>query len=85
MKLSKNLYLRQPENEDYVKVDDFNHNSDILDTNMYQVKEEIKRKAPIDSPQFFGNPMVYNSDTKEFESIATKNDITNKLIVKEIE
>lgn len=84
MKVTDNMKLRKPESEDYVKVEDFNHNADLIDTNNEEIKTKLNLKAPVKDPQFLGEPTIYNSETNEYEIIATKNYINKQLIVKEI-
>ena len=84
MKVTDNMKLRKPESEDYVKVEDFNHNADLIDTNNEEIKTKLNLKAPVKDPQFLGEPTIYNSETNEYETIATKNYINKQLIVKEI-
>ena len=84
MKVTNNMKLRKPESEDYVKVEDFNHNADLIDTNNEEIKTKLNLKAPVKDPQFLGEPTIYNSETNEYETIATKNYINKQLIVKEI-
>ena len=43
MKVTDNMKLRKPESEDYVKVEDFNHNADLIDTNNEEIKTEKER------------------------------------------
>ncbi len=84
MKVTDNMKLRKPESEDYVKVEDFNHNADLIDVNNEEIKTKLNLKAPVKDPQFLGEPTIYNSETNEYETIATKNYINKQLIVKEI-
>ena len=84
MKVTNNMKLRKPESEDYVKVEDFNHNADLIDVNNEEIKTKLNLKAPVKDPQFLGEPTIYNSETNEYETIATKNYINKQLIVKEI-
>ena len=84
MKVTDNMKLRKPESEDYVKVEDFNHNADLIDVNNEEIKTKLNLKAPVKDPQFLGEPTIYNSETNEYEIIATKNYINKQLIVKEI-
>ena len=84
MKVTNNMKLRKPESEDYVKVEDFNHNADLIDVNNEEIKTKLNLKAPVKDPQFLGEPTIYNSETNEYEIIATKNYINKQLIVKEI-
>lgn len=84
MKVTDNMKLRKPESEDYVKVEDFNHNADLIDVNNEEIKTKLNLKAPVKDPQFLGEPTIYNSETNEYETIATKNYINKQLLVKEI-
>ena len=84
MKVTDNMKLRKPESEDYVKVEDFNHNADLIDTNNEEIKTKLNLKAPVKDPQFLGEATIYNNETNEYETIATKNYINKQLIVKEI-
>ena len=84
MKVTDNMKLRKPESEDYVKVEDFNHNADLIDTNNEEIKTKLNLKAPVKDPQFLGEPTIYNNETNKYETIATKNYVNKQLIVKEI-
>ena len=84
MKVTDNMKLRKPESEDYVKVEDFNHNADLIDTNNEEIKTKLNLKAPVKDPQFLGEPTIYKNETNEYETIATKNYVNKQLIVKEI-
>ena len=52
MKVTDNMKLRKPESEDYVKVEDFNHNADLIDVNNEEIKTKLNLKAPVKDPQF---------------------------------
>ena len=84
MKVTDNMKLRKPESEDYVKVEDFNHNADLIDTNNEEIKTKLNLKAPVKDPQFLGEPTIYNNETNEYETIATKSYVNKQLTVKEI-
>lgn len=84
MKVTDNMKLRKPDSEDYVKVEDFNHNADLIDTNNENMKVVLNSKAPNNSPQFTGEPAIYDDEEKEYKKIATEKYINNRLIVKEI-
>ena len=81
MKRTKNLFLNKPDREDYVKVDDLNVNADITDEQLTLFKTKLETKAPLESPKFFGTPVIYNIDTKKDEPIATINNISAMLEV----
>ena len=57
---------------------------DDKDVNNEEIKTKLNLKAPVKDPQFLGEPTIYNSETNEYETIATKNYINKQLIVKEI-
>lgn len=87
MKFTDELRLRKPESDDYVLVNDFNVNNDIIDREISDINNNIAKKANIEGPKFIKTaegPSIYNSKTKQYEMIATINDVSNKLIVKEL-
>lgn len=87
MKFTDELRLRKPEAGDYVLVNDFNVNNDIIDREITDTNNNVAKKANIEGPKFMKTaegPSIYNSETQQFEMIATTNDVSNKLIVKEL-
>lgn len=81
MKQTKNLYLNKPDTGDYVKVNDFNKNADTLDEYIFHLEAMLNSKAPIKSPRFLGNPVIFNMETKEDDAIATVPQILSMLEV----
>lgn len=53
-----NLQLNKPERDDRVLVNDFNENSDEVDKQVGILQAQMKTKAPVDSPKFFGRVLV---------------------------